>query len=83
MFADVSDDYRLSIERLKELKGFADQLYMFFTKEVARDPCWKILAGSRSGIECSLNRLRPAHRMRPACQPPPIRDQKTESRHSR
>jgi hypothetical protein len=53
----VPDDYRSSIERLKELKGFADELYIFFTKEVPRDPSWMILAGSRSGIERSLNRM--------------------------
>jgi len=39
-------DYRLSMKRLKELKGFADQLYMYFTDDIARDPLWTIIAGS-------------------------------------
>jgi hypothetical protein len=44
-------DYRRSMKRLKELKGFADQLYVYFKDEIARDPMWAIVAGSRLGNE--------------------------------
>jgi hypothetical protein len=39
-------DYRQSMKHLKELKGFADQLYVYFTDGIARDPLWTIIAGS-------------------------------------
>jgi hypothetical protein len=44
-------DYRRSMKRLKELKGFADQLYVYFKDEIARDPMWAIVAGSRLSNE--------------------------------
>ena len=47
-------DYRLSLERLKELKGCADQLHGYFTDEIERDPTWKILAGITLSVERSL-----------------------------
>jgi hypothetical protein len=43
--ARVSDEYRKNIERLKELKSFADQLHEYFTDTIERDPDWKIVAG--------------------------------------
>jgi hypothetical protein len=44
-------DYRQSMKHLKELKGFADQLYVYFTDGIARDPLWTIIAGSRLSNE--------------------------------
>ena len=58
-------DYRRSMKHLKELKGFADQLYVYFTDDIARDPLWMIIAGSRLSNErnfrdmvVSLERIR-------------------------
>jgi hypothetical protein len=58
-------DYRRSMKHLKELKGFADQLYAYFTDRIARDPLWMIVAGSRLSNErnfrdmvVSLERIR-------------------------
>jgi hypothetical protein len=50
-------DYRRSMKRLTELKGFADQLYMYFTDEVARDPIWAIVAGSRLSNERNFKNM--------------------------
>jgi hypothetical protein len=47
-------DYQRSMKRLKELKGFADQLYVYFTDGIARDPLWMIIAGSRLNNERNL-----------------------------
>jgi hypothetical protein len=44
-------DYRRSLKRLQELTGFADRLYVYFTDEIARDPMWVIIAGSRLSNE--------------------------------
>src|SRR5262249_29866229 len=61
----MPDDYRRSMKRLKELKGFADQLYVYFADRIARDPLWMIIAGSRLNNErhfrdmvVSLERIR-------------------------
>jgi hypothetical protein len=58
-------DYRRSVKHLKELKGFADQLYVYFTDGIARDPLWMIIAGDRLSNErnfrdmiVSLERIR-------------------------
>jgi hypothetical protein len=58
-------DYRRSMKHLKELKGFADQLYVYFTDGIARDPLWMIIAGDRLSNErnfrdmvVSLERIR-------------------------
>jgi hypothetical protein len=58
-------DYQRSMKHLKELKGFADQLYVYFTDGIARDPLWMIVAGSRLSNErnfrdmvVSLGRIR-------------------------
>jgi hypothetical protein len=58
-------DYQLSLKRLKELRGFADQLYVYFKDEIARDPMWAIAAGSRlsherdfTGMIASLEHVR-------------------------
>jgi hypothetical protein len=47
-------DFRRSMKRLKELKVFADQLYAYFTNEIARDPMWTIVAASRLSNERNL-----------------------------
>jgi hypothetical protein len=44
-------DYQRSMSRIKELKSSADELYKYFTGEVARDPIWVIIAGSRVSNE--------------------------------
>jgi hypothetical protein len=44
-------DYRRSMKHLKELRGFTDQLYVYFTDGIARDPLWMIIAGSRLSNE--------------------------------
>jgi hypothetical protein len=44
-------DYRRSLERLSQLKDFADQLYVYFTDEIRRDPLWAIIAGSHLSNE--------------------------------
>jgi hypothetical protein len=58
-------DYRRSMKHLKELKGSADQLYVYFTDGIPRDPLWTIIAGSRLSNErnfrdmvVSLERIR-------------------------
>jgi hypothetical protein len=43
----LPDDYRRSMDRLRELTGFADQLTGYFTDEIVRDPTWKIVTRSR------------------------------------
>jgi hypothetical protein len=43
----VPVDYRRTLKRLSQLKEFAEQLYTFFTDDIARDPAWMIIAGSR------------------------------------
>jgi hypothetical protein len=48
---DVPDDYRWSVERLRELRGCADKLYLYFKDEIARDPTWAIVAESRVSNE--------------------------------
>lgn len=50
-------DYQRSIKRLNELKDFADQLYMYFTDGIARDPLWTIIAGSRLSNERDFRRM--------------------------
>jgi hypothetical protein len=58
-------NYRQSLKRLRELKGFADQLHVYFTDEIARDPLWTIIAGSHltnerdfKGMVASLEQMR-------------------------
>jgi len=58
-------DYRRTMKHLKELKGFADELYVYFTDGIPRDPLWMIIAGSRLSNErnfrdmvVSLERIR-------------------------
>jgi hypothetical protein len=58
-------DYRRSLERLSQLKDFSDQLYVYFTDEIRRDPLWAIIAGSHlsnernfKGMVASLRHIR-------------------------
>src|SRR5262249_239768 len=53
----VPIDYRRSVSRLKELRGSADQLYKYFTDEVARDPIWAIVAGSHISNERNFKNM--------------------------
>jgi hypothetical protein len=50
-------DYQRSVKRLKELKGFADQLHKYLKDEVARDPIWAIVAGSRLSNERNFKNM--------------------------
>ncbi len=47
----MPDDYQRSVKRLKQLREFADQLYVYFTDDIALDPLWATMAGSRLSIE--------------------------------
>jgi hypothetical protein len=50
-------DYGRSMRRLKELRGFADQLHKYLTDEVARDPMWAIVAGSQLSNERNFKNM--------------------------
>jgi hypothetical protein len=50
----LPDDYRRSMDRLRELTGFADQLTGYFTDEIVRDPTWKIVTRPCGRIEPSI-----------------------------
>jgi hypothetical protein len=50
-------DYGRSMSRLNELRGSADELYKYLTDEVARDPMWAIVAGSRISNERNFKNM--------------------------